>query len=47
VNEGEGLTELWDVTHFGKVDDDVRGDKVCQTVGGGGTPDQQIHATYR
>jgi hypothetical protein len=32
---------------FGKVDDDVRGDEVCQTVGGGGTRDQQIHATYR
>jgi hypothetical protein len=40
VNEGGGLTELWDVTLMERWMMTSRGDKVCQIVGIGGTWDQ-------
>ena len=40
MNEGEGLTELWDVTLLERQMMTSRGEEVCQTVGGGGTWDQ-------
>jgi hypothetical protein len=40
VNEGEGLTELRDVTLMERWIMTSRGDEVCQTVRGGGIRDQ-------
>jgi hypothetical protein len=40
VNEGEGMTELWDVTLMERWMMASRGDEICQTVGGVGTQDQ-------
>jgi hypothetical protein len=40
VNEGEGLTELWDVTLLERWMMMSGGDVVCQAVRGGGIQDQ-------